>query len=100
MGNGLGPAYFPASWRRVLTKVSASFFEEASWDKHDEGYGRGNPVRSECDRLFFMAMLRDATLVNSVGRVWACIWLAGFFWLMVRLFGWASYKNSRCRKKE
>ncbi len=93
MGNGLGPIWFPAPVRAILTRLSALFFSEAGWEKHDEGYARGYPARAVCDRKFFQAMLRDASRVETTGRVWVCIWLAGFFWLMVRLFGWASYRR-------
>jgi hypothetical protein len=92
--NGLGPWWFPARLRDWLTRASSLFFDEAAWNKHDEGYARGRPSRAECDRKFLCAMLRDASRCTTTPRIWACIWLAGLFWLMVRLFGWASYQRN------
>ncbi len=91
MVNGLGPWWFPDKWRRVLTNLSNQFFDEASWIKHDEGYERGDPARQICDLKFLQAMLRDASKTSRVWKIWACVCLAGFFWTMVRLFGWMSY---------
>ncbi len=91
--NGLGPWWFPGFVRSSLTAMGRTFFDEASWDRHDEGYGRGYPSRAECDRKFLMAMLRDASLQPTVLRAWACVNLAFGLWLMVRLFGWASYNK-------
>ena len=36
-GNGVGPYWFPKPLRVTLTRFSLLFFDEASWDKHDEG---------------------------------------------------------------
>lgn len=91
--NGVGPWWFPEIWRRKLTQISELFFEEAAWNKHDVGYNQGSPDRATCDRLFFQAMLRDASRTTTITRVWACVGLATFFWIMVRLFGWLSYKH-------
>jgi hypothetical protein len=89
--NGVGPWWFPSWARRLLTWLSGLFFDEASWVKHDEGYAAGNPSRCECDRKFLQAMLRDASETGTTLRVFACLGLSVFFWIMVRLFGWLSY---------
>lgn len=93
--NGLGPYWFPAAWRLALTKLSATFFDEANWAKHDEGYARRSPARSVCDRKMLGAGLRDASKAATVPRMAACTILAWFFWLMVRCFGWISWHFSK-----
>lgn len=93
MKNGVGPWWFPASWRRALTDLSLRYFKEASWDKHDVGYALGRPSRAECDRKFLQAMLRDASETTTTTRVFACVSLSITFWVAVRLFGWASYNR-------
>lgn len=93
MSNGLGPAWFPDWLRQMFTKFGSTFFEEASWDHHDEGYKAGLPARNVCDRKFLCAMLRDASNTEATIKVAACTILAWFFWLMVRLFGWMSYRT-------
>ncbi len=93
MGNGVGPRWFPAWARRILTRFSARFFSEADWERHDEGYARGSPDRATCDRKFLKAMLRDAAQATTTIRVLACVGLALFFWTMVRAFGWTAYKR-------
>jgi hypothetical protein len=95
MSNGLGPWWFPASVRKALTNLGKTFFDEASWDKHDEGYERGFPSRSECDRKFLMAMLRDASLQQTTLRAWICTKAAFFLWACVRVGGGASYGRNR-----
>ena len=94
VANGLGPWWFPAFARNFLTRLSRRFFNEAAWDKHDEGYDRGAPSRAVCDRKFLQEILRDASQTTTTGRVLGCVALAVFYWLMVRLFGWASYTYS------
>jgi hypothetical protein len=89
--NGLGPAWFPAWLRNILTKFGSHFFEEASWEKHDEGYRKGSPARHVCDRNFLKAMVRDASLANSSLKIITCMFLAMFLWSMTRLFGRLSY---------
>ena len=91
VANGLGPWWFPAFIRNFLTRLSRRFFNEAAWEKHDVGYGRGVVSRAECDRKFLQAMLRDASQTTTTLRVFACVGLAFFYWFMVRLFGWGSY---------
>lgn len=91
MSNGVGPRWFPPITRRALTWLSALFFNTASWDRHDEGYARGDPARSECDRLFLAAMLTDASQAGPVWRMLGCSVLGWVFWLAVRAFGWAVY---------
>jgi hypothetical protein len=99
--NGLGPAWFPKWLTRGLTQLGRMFFDEANWGHHDHGYARGYPARAECDRLFLMAMLRDASLQPSVLRAWGCGKAAWFLWGCVRAFGWASYvTNEKTFKPE
>ena len=98
MSNGLGPWWFPEWLRSYLTCLSSMFFDEAAWEKHDIGYERGRPSRAECDKKFFQAMLRDASRTQSMSKIWICCWLATFFWIMVRLFGWTSYNRKKVKK--
>lgn len=95
ISNGLGPAWFPDWLRKALTKFGSSFFDEASWDRHDEGYRAGFPARAICDRKFLQAMLRDASITTTTLRVAACTFLAWSFWLLVRLFGWITYYGNK-----
>lgn len=98
MGNGVGPWWWPA-WLRVgFTWFSSLFFEEASWDHHDEGYQHGSPPRATCDRKFMHAMLRDASQADTTARTLACVVLALIYWLSVRAFGWASYNYKGSRR--
>jgi len=95
IANGLGPWWFPDAWRRWLTKLSSLFFDEAGWAEHDVGYDRGYPARSVCDFKFLAAMVRDASRTTTLSKMIACLVLAFFFYVLVRLFGWASYgRNS------
>jgi len=89
--NGVGPWWFPGWLRRGLTRLSQTFFSEASWDRHDEGYARGFPARAECDRKFLAAMLADAGHAGPVWKMAGCTVLAWAFWAGVRCLGWASY---------
>lgn len=93
MANGLGPWWFPAAVRVLLTRLSAAFFKEAAWQRHDQGYARGYPARNECDRLFLAAMLRDASRATTAARMLICTALALFFWAMVRVFGVFSWRR-------
>ena len=95
--NGLGPWWFPAPIRAVLTKLGLLFFQEADWDRHDASYAAGFPARSVCDRGFLAAMLRDASLARPVGKMFICTGLAWLLWALVRLFGWASYRVTHAR---
>ena len=94
--NGIGPSWFPQWLREKLTLFGSTFFETASWEHHDFGYGLGVPSRAECDRLFLSAMLKDASNTHTVLRMWICCTLAWTFWAFCRLFGWMTYnyKNS------
>ena len=94
MHNGLGPWWFPDAIRGALTRLGSTFFNEASWGKHDEGYGAGRPCRAECDRKFLQAMLRDATIAETTARTLACILFALFLWAAVRIFGVFSYNRN------
>ena len=99
--NGLGPIWFPKWIRIILTKFSAIFFDEAAWNKHDIGYARKYPSRAICDRKFFQAMIRDASRTEIMWKIWFCLFLASFFWAMVRMWGWISYYEVlRKRKNE
>lgn len=89
--NGLGPRWFPAPLRAVLTDWSARFFDEAAWHIHDQGYARRFPDRATCDLKFLQAMLRDASNTTTAGRTLACVFLALFYWVLVRAFGWTAY---------
>ena len=88
--NGLGPWWFPKSWRKFLTDKSQSFFDKASWEKHDIGYARGNPSRFVCDLKFFSAMVSDAA---NHGKPRRALFLAVVFYTAVRVGGWASYSK-------
>lgn len=91
--NGIGPSWFPAWLRKLLTHFGSSFFHEAAWDKHDIGYANADPSRSTCDRKFLQAMLRDASKTSTTFRIFACTVLAWFFWICVRCFGRPSYNE-------
>lgn len=91
--NGVGPWWFPAALRLAITRLSLVFFLTASWDRHDEGYGRGFPARAECDRKFLAAMLADAAQAGPAWRMAGGTALAWAFWLAVRVGGWASYRR-------
>lgn len=93
MNNGVGPAWFPSFIRNALTYFSLLFFNEASWEKHDEGYAIKIYLRKECDLRFLKAMLRDASSQRVVWRMFGCTLLAWLFYTFVRLFGWISYNK-------
>ena len=97
-GNGLGPWWFPPIIRNTLTNISKLFFSEADWERHDDGYDAAVVSRATCDRKFFQAMIRDASKTSTMWKTWLCIWLASFYWIMVRLFGWMSYQGSTMRR--
>jgi hypothetical protein len=92
--NGVGPQWFPASLRQALTRLSAMFFNTASWDRHDQGYQAGSPSRSKCDHLFLAAMLADGSQAGPVWRMLGCSLLAWTFWLSARAMGWTTYNYS------
>ena len=95
IANGLGPWWFPDAWRRWLTSLSALFFDEASWRIHDESYNAGSPARAVADFGFLKAMIRDASRTATLPRMVGALMLAFMFYVLVRLFGWASYgRNS------
>lgn len=96
--NGLGPWWWPAAWRANFTAWASRWFVTASWDRHDEGYGRGHPSRAECDRRFLGAMLLDAGCSATTFKMAGCTIIAWAFWGAVRIGGWASYrKNNEIR---
>ena len=95
IGNGLGPWWFPAWLRRVLTSAGRLFFKEAAWEIHDASYAAASPSRWACDRGFLGAMLRDASEARTPLKMLACCCLAWFLWGFVRTFGWMSYGRGR-----
>ena len=95
IANGLGPHWFPSAWRRWLTALSALFFDEASWRVHDASYDAGDPARSVADFGFLKAMIRDAGRTSTVLKMVGSICLAFTFYILVRAFGWASYKRNK-----
>ncbi len=90
-GNGLGPWWFPAPLRRLITHWASFFFCEAAWEIHDASYAAADPARAICDRGFLRAMLRDASRQSRIWMIAACTILGWIMWGLVRLAGWASY---------
>lgn len=93
-GNGVGPGWFPARWRRFLTGTASWFFREASWRHHDFGYAVGGDRwdRARCDWKFLAAMLRDAA-GQPVFLILPAILLALVFFIAVRIGGqWGSFR--------
>lgn len=93
--NGVGPYWFPSPVRRVLTKVASLYFDEASWNKHDEGYYKRNPDRATCDFKFLQALLRDSSKKDSTLKVTVFILVSYLVWIIVRLAGWSAYNRTR-----
>lgn len=91
MGNGLGPWWFPAWLRAALTAWAARLFPSLFWGLHDAAYAEGKVPRWVCDRGALRAMLCDALAAESVGRMFALMAVAWFFWVLLRLFGHWSY---------
>ncbi len=89
--NGVGPWWFPAWPRRMLTAVAGRYFTEADWGRHDYGYATRAATRAHCDLRFLQAMLRDASGQPGAARAVTAAVIALVFWVLVRLFGWASY---------
>ena len=89
--NGVGPWWFPAWARAVITRRFLVFFREASPRRHDAGYRRGRPARWICDLKFLGAMVRDASRAPSAYLVAKYVLQAFLYWAAVRAFGWASY---------
>ncbi len=96
-GNGVGPWWFPSWPRKILTKIAEVFFQEADWGRHDFGYKFETAPRWICDLRFLQAMLRDASQIDHQLKIFGAVLLSTFFWIMVRLFGWASYGASQWR---
>lgn len=88
--NGIGPRWFPAWLRKALTKFGNTFFVTASWDRHDEGYERGDPQRAVCDVRFYAAMVVDGEMQTGWRRPFSRV-LAFVFYGFVRVFGWMTY---------
>lgn len=95
IGNGLGPWWFPAWLRRALTAWSAARFPSLAWELHDASYAIGRPERWRCDRGLRRAMQADARAAKRWHRRAFLSAAAWFFWVLVRLFGWASYGRKR-----
>lgn len=93
--NGFGPAWFPTSWRRWLTRWASFWFVSASWRKHDAGYKRAIKSRYHCDLRFYQEMHSDASKLNRGWKISAAGFLAFVFWVLVRLFGWITYNPSK-----
>lgn len=93
MGNGVGPAWFPKWFRDFLTKIFTHYFNEASVEKHDEGYKRGSPKRAVCDQNYLRAMMRDAAETATTGKMFVCTFLAWTLWVATRLGGWTTYNK-------
>ena len=88
--NGLGPHWFPASWRKWLTVKSSLYFKEANADKHDEGYHLKVYSRLTCDWRFYKAMFKDSQ--HQVGLAYLGSHLFSIVcFIMVRTFGWISW---------
>jgi len=90
--NGMGAWWFPKSLRLWITVKSKTFFSEASWMRHDEGYALGRPDREVCDKKFLQAMLRDASVRD---RPVVTAILALTFWACVRVAGFGSYGTNK-----
>lgn len=90
--NGVGPHWFPAFFRGILTSFSAWFFKSASWAHHDYGYYIGHPSRKRCDVLFLQAMINDARDLKVYMQPFALL-LALCYYALVRAFGWISYNR-------
>lgn len=90
--NGVGASWMPTVTRKILTKLSEWYFDEACWNHHDFGYYIGHVEchRREYDSKFFSAMLRDALKLSGFKMLLACN-LSLFFFICVRCFGWASF---------
>lgn len=90
--NGVGPSWAPPPVRKLMTKLSTWFFDEASWNHHDFGYylGYTETHRFEYDNKFLKAMLRDC-LRQPVHKSWLALILSASFYLTVRCFGWCSF---------
>lgn len=90
--NGVGPWWFHPKLRKWVTDFSRHFFSEASWQKHDEGYKRGDPSRAICDLKFLQAMKRDALMQKGFMRL-SCYALAYSYYGLCRLLGWTAYNG-------
>ena len=91
-GNGIGPGWFPAPLRALITKLASICFVEASWQHHDWGYGKGGSEvdRINCDGRFLIAMRRDVCRAPLLTKIPAWLICHGFY-IMVRLGGRSSF---------
>lgn len=68
-------------WSNAPTNINSCCHQ------HDKDYGiRGTVSRAEADRRLRECMIKNGHLVKA--------WV---FWLVVRLFGWAFYKNKEIK---
>jgi len=91
MPNGFGPESWPKKLQQTFNRFSTHYFDEASANKHDEGYKLAIKSRWHCDKRFLQAMLRDASKQERFSKIFICLILAITYWLSVRLFGWRHY---------
>lgn len=93
VSNGIGAEWMPAFVRDTVTKLSSSFFDEASWSHHDYGYMKGENERDRrrCDVLFYDAMKRDISRNDDILKI-PTLLLATFFFVAVRLAGWGAFQ--------
>jgi hypothetical protein len=91
IGNGLGPWWFPARLRSLLTAWASARYPSLSWELHDASYRAAHPARWICDRGFLRAMLGDAIKAQRLGAMMGLSVVAWGMWLLVRVFGKLSY---------
>jgi hypothetical protein len=91
MPNGFGPESWPKKLQKAFNRFSTHYFDEASANRHDEGYKLAVKSRWHCDKRFLQAMIRDASKQERVPKIFICLILAITYWLFVRSFGWRHY---------
>ncbi|MEP2977951.1 MAG: hypothetical protein ABJO86_00610 [Lentilitoribacter sp.] len=91
MPNGFGPESWPKKLQQAFNRFSTHYFDEASANKHDEGYALALHSRWHCDKRFLQAMLRDASKQERVSKILICLNLAIIYWLAVRVGGSRNY---------
>lgn len=91
MPNGFGPESWPKKLQAAFNRFSTHYFDEASANKHDEGYKLAIKSRWHCDKRFLQAMVRDASKQERVSKIFICLILAITYWLFVRVFGSRHY---------
>lgn len=91
MPNGFGPESWPKKLQQAFNRFSTHYFNEASANKHDEGYRLALHSRWHCDKRFLQAMIRDASKQDRVSKIFICLNLAIIYWLAVRVGGSRNY---------